>query len=104
MNSIARGQRFPIFSAAGLPSQQKSLPRLLVRKASLVKKLAKDTQDGHDDNLLLSLVPWVSIWKLLVSSVPISRESGAMQRTALFLNLAKWFAVSAFCVLSLLPE
>jgi V-type H+-transporting ATPase subunit B len=69
-------------SAAGLPHNE--VAAQIARQASLVK--LKDTQDGHDDNLLLSLGVNMETARFFRSDF---EESGAMQRTALFLNLAK---------------
>ena len=49
MNSIARGQKIPIFSAAGLPHNE--VAAQIARQASLVKQ--KDTMDGHEDNFAI---------------------------------------------------
>ncbi|KAG5518658.1 hypothetical protein PMAC_002627 [Pneumocystis sp. 'macacae'] len=48
MSSIARGQKLPIFSAAGLPHNE--IAAQICRQASLVKKPTKDVHDGHEDN------------------------------------------------------
>eukprot|EP00904_Undaria_pinnatifida_P000467 jgi/Undpi1/10420/HiC_scaffold_29.g12870.m1 len=76
MNSVARGQKIPLFSAAGLPHNE----------ASLVKQ--KDVFDSHDDNFAI-------VFGAMGVNMETARffrndfeESGAMQRTALFLNLA----------------
>jgi V-type H+-transporting ATPase subunit B len=49
MNSIARGQKIPLFSAAGLPHNE--VAAQVARQASLVK--LKDTQDSHEDNFAM---------------------------------------------------
>jgi len=49
MNSIARGQKIPIFSAAGLPHNE--VAAQIARQASLVKQ--KDTMDGHEENFCI---------------------------------------------------
>merc|ERR1719437_195072 len=84
MNSIARGQKIPIFSAAGLPHNE--VAAQIARQASLVKQ--KDTMDGHEDNFAI-------VFGAMGVNMETARffrsdfeESGAMQRTALFLNLA----------------
>jgi hypothetical protein len=46
MNSAARGQKIPLFSAAGLPHNE--VAAQIVRQSSLVT--LKDTLDGHQDN------------------------------------------------------
>ncbi|KGO50999.1 ATPase, V1 complex, subunit B [Penicillium expansum] len=47
MNSIARGQKIPIFSAAGLPHNE--IASAIARQASLVRP-TKDVHDGHEEN------------------------------------------------------
>lgn len=42
MNSIARGQKIPLFSAAGLPHND--IAAQICRQAGLVKKLNKDAE------------------------------------------------------------
>jgi len=84
MNSVARGQKIPIFSAAGLPHNE--VAAQIARQASLVK--LKDTMDAHEDNFSI-------VFGAMGVNMETARffrsdfeESGAMQRTALFLNLA----------------
>ncbi|XP_058406973.1 V-type proton ATPase subunit B, kidney isoform isoform X3 [Diceros bicornis minor] len=50
MNSIARGQKIPIFSAAGLPHNE--IAAQICRQAGLVKK-SKAVLDYHDDNFAI---------------------------------------------------
>uniref|UniRef100_A0A3P8YBG4 Vacuolar proton pump subunit B n=1 Tax=Esox lucius TaxID=8010 RepID=A0A3P8YBG4_ESOLU len=50
MNSIARGQKIPIFSAAGLPHNE--IAAQICRQAGLVKK-SKDVMDYSDDNFAI---------------------------------------------------
>ena len=58
MNSIARGQKIPLFSAAGLPHND--IAAQICRQAGLVKKLKKDSeQDLLVSPFLASReVPW----------------------------------------------
>merc|ERR1712161_87582 len=84
MNSVARGQKIPIFSAAGLPHNE--VAAQIARQASLVKQ--KDTMDSHEDNFAI-------VFGAMGVNMETARffrsdfeESGAMQRTSLFLNLA----------------
>merc|ERR1719384_909025 len=84
MNSVARGQKIPIFSAAGLPHNE--VAAQIARQASLVQQ--KDTIDGHEENFAI-------VFGAMGVNMETARffrhdfeESGAMQRTALFLNLA----------------
>jgi V-type H+-transporting ATPase subunit B len=51
MNSIARGQKIPIFSAAGLPHNE--IAAQICRQAGLVKKLDKGVLDDHMDNFAI---------------------------------------------------
>jgi len=51
MNSIARGQKIPIFSAAGLPHNE--IAAQICRQAGLVKKIGKDVLDMHEDNFAI---------------------------------------------------
>merc|ERR1711983_734977 len=84
MNSIARGQKIPIFPAAGLPHNE--VAAQIARQASLVK--LKDTMDSHEENFAI-------VFGAMGVNMETARffrtdfeESGAMERTALFLNLA----------------
>lgn len=84
MNSVARGQKIPIFSAAGLPHNE--VAAQVARQASLVQQ--KDTVDSHEDNFCI-------VFGAMGVNMETARffrtdfeESGAMQRTSLFLNLA----------------
>merc|ERR1712172_282495 len=77
MNSIARGQKIPIFSAAGLPHNE--VAAQVARQASLVKQ--KDTMDGHEENFAI-------VFGAMGVNMETARffrsdfeESGAMQRT-----------------------
>ncbi|KAJ3357725.1 V-type proton ATPase subunit B [Allomyces macrogynus ATCC 38327] len=53
MNSIARGQKIPIFSAAGLPHNE--IAAQICRQAGLVRKqeLSKGVLDDHEDNFAI---------------------------------------------------
>merc|ERR1712050_28670 len=84
MNSVARGQKIPIFSAAGLPHNE--VAAQIARQASLVQQ--KDTIDGHEENFAI-------VFGAMGVNMETARffrndfeESGSLQRTALFLNLA----------------
>ncbi|KAF2760563.1 V-type ATPase [Pseudovirgaria hyperparasitica] len=83
MNSIARGQKIPIFSAAGLPHNE--IAAQICRQAGLV---SKSVHDGHDDNFSI-------VFGAMGVNLETSRfftkdfeENGSMERTTLFLNLA----------------
>lgn len=88
MNSIARGQKIPIFSAAGLPHNE--IAAQICRQAGLVKKLGptKDVHDGHEDNFSI-------VFGAMGVNMETARffkqdfeENGSMERVTLFLNLA----------------
>jgi len=51
MNSIARGQKIPIFSAAGLPHNE--IAAQICRQAGLVKLPGKSVMDSHEDNFAI---------------------------------------------------
>ncbi|GLD98447.1 hypothetical protein PINS_up007144 [Pythium insidiosum] len=84
MNSIARGQKIPLFSAAGLPHNE--IAAQICRQAGLVKR--KDVMDSHEDNFAI-------VFGAMGVNMETARffrndfeESGSMQKTALFMNLA----------------
>ncbi|KAJ5067196.1 v-type proton atpase subunit b brain isoform [Anaeramoeba ignava] len=84
MNSIARGQKIPIFSAAGLPHNE--IAAQICRQAGLVKH--KDTKDESDDNFAI-------VFGAMGVNMETARffkqdfeENGSMERVMLFLNLA----------------
>src|SRR6266480_4731908 len=86
MNSIARGQKIPIFSAAGLPHNE--IAAQICRQAGLVKKPTKDVHDGHEENF--SIV-FAAMGVNLETSRFFTRdfeENGSLERVTLFLNLA----------------
>ncbi|KAI5791631.1 P-loop containing nucleoside triphosphate hydrolase protein [Peziza echinospora] len=85
MNSIARGQKIPIFSAAGLPHNE--IAAQICRQASLVKP-TKGIHDDHEDNF--SIV-FAAMGVNLETSRFFTRdfeENGSLERVTLFLNLA----------------
>eukprot|EP01111_Echinosteliopsis_oligospora_P013882 TRINITY_DN509_c0_g1_i1.p1 TRINITY_DN509_c0_g1~~TRINITY_DN509_c0_g1_i1.p1 ORF type:complete len:509 (-),score=144.62 TRINITY_DN509_c0_g1_i1:126-1652(-) len=86
MNSIARGQKIPIFSAAGLPHNE--IAAQIARQAGLVKSSGKDIHDMHEDN-------FVTVFAAMGVNMETARffkqdfeENGSMERVMLFLNLA----------------
>ena len=87
MNSIARGQKIPIFSAAGLPHNE--IAAQICRQAGLVQKqMNKGSQDNHTDNFSI-------VFGAMGVNLETSRfftkdfeENGSMERVTLFLNLA----------------
>lgn len=84
MNSIARGQKIPLFSAAGLPHNE--IGAQICRQASLVE--GKGVSDLSEENFCI-------VFAAMGVSTETARffrtnfdESGALERVALFLNLA----------------
>lgn len=84
MNSIARGQKIPLFSAAGLPHNE--IGAQICRQASLVKQ--KDVMDHSNDN-----------FAIVFAAMGVNMETarffktdfevyGSMDRVVLFMNLA----------------
>lgn len=84
MNSIARGQKIPLFSAAGLPHNE--IGAQICRQASLVK--GKDTMDHSEEN-----------FAIVFAAMGVNMETarffktdfevyGSMERVVLFMNLA----------------
>jgi len=90
MNSIARGQKIPIFSAAGLPHSD--IAAQICRQAGLVKHNTADKKSGviddHEDNFA------IVFGAMGVSQDTASffkedfEENGSLERVCLFLNLA----------------
>ncbi len=86
MNSIARGQKIPIFSAAGLPHNE--IAAQICRQAGLVNKPTKGVHDGHEENFSI-------VFAAMGVNMETSRfftrdfeENGSMEKVTLFLNLA----------------
>jgi V-type H+-transporting ATPase subunit B len=86
MNSIARGQKIPLFSAAGLPHNE--IGAQIVRQAGLVKQPGKGTVDGHEDNFAVVFGAMGVNMETARFFTKDFEESGAMARTVLFMNLA----------------
>ncbi|KCV71465.1 V-type proton ATPase subunit B [Fonticula alba] len=83
MNSIARGQKIPIFSAAGLPHNE--IAAQICRQAGLV---------AHDDGEVAT-DSFAIVFAAMGVNMETARffkqdfeENGSMERTTLFLNLA----------------
>ncbi|KAM0682447.1 Vacuolar ATP synthase subunit B [Mitosporidium daphniae] len=85
MNSIARGQKIPIFSAAGLPHNE--IAAQICRQAGLVRK-SKDTLDGHEDNFAIVFAAMGVNMETARFFKQDFEENGSIQRVSLFLNLA----------------
>ena len=85
MNSIARGQKIPIFSAAGLPHSE--IAAQICRQASLAKP-TKDVHDGHEENFSIVFAAMGVNMETARFFTRDFEENGSMERTTLFLNLA----------------
>ena len=84
MNSIARGQKIPLFSGNGLPHNE--IGAQICRQASLVRK--KDTLDETEDNFAI-------VFAAMGVNKEVSRffqndfqQNGSMENVVLFMNLA----------------
>lgn len=88
MNSIARGQKIPIFSAAGLPHNE--LAAQICRQAGLVRKQAitKDVLDGSEDNFAIVFAAMGVNMETARFFKRDFEENGSIDRVCLFLNLA----------------
>jgi len=85
MNSIARGQKIPIFSASGLPHND--IAAQICRQASLVKT-NKGVMDDHDDNFAIVFGAMGVNQETARFFKQDFEENGAMERTTLFMNRA----------------
>merc|ERR1712003_240867 len=84
MNSVVRGQKLPLFSAAGLPHNEKAAQ--VCRQASLVK--GKDALDHSAENFSI-------VFGAMGVNMETARffrnhgeENGSMENVVLFMNLA----------------
>lgn len=84
MNSIARGQKIPIFSAAGLPHNE--IAAQICRQAGLVSK--KGVLDGHEDNFSIVFAAMGVNMETARYFKQDFEENGSIERVCLFLNLA----------------
>merc|ERR1719171_3077937 len=84
MNSIARGQKIPLFSAAGLSHNE--IGAQIVRQAGLVE--GKGVTDHHEDNFCIVFGAMGVNMETARFFVNDFEATGAMERTCLFLNLA----------------
>ena len=84
MNSIARGQKIPLFSAAGLPHNE--IGAQICRQASLVK--GKDVLDLSNDNFAIVFAAMGVIKETASFFKQDFEVNGSMERVVLFLNLA----------------
>ncbi|KAI8492919.1 V-type proton ATPase subunit B [Branchiostoma belcheri] len=86
MNSIARGQKIPIFSAAGLPHNE--IAAQICRQGGLVKKQGKSIVDDHDDNFAIVFAAMGVNMETARFFKMDFEENGSMENVCLFLNLA----------------
>jgi V-type H+-transporting ATPase subunit B len=86
MNSIARGQKIPIFSAAGLPHNE--IAAQICRQAGLVKKIDKAVFDDHEDNFSIVFAAMGVNMETARFFKQDFEENGSIERVTLFLNLA----------------
>lgn len=95
MNSIARGQKIPLFSAAGLPHNEVRLPRRRPPARSASRRLAPRGRSARKlrakpawckartswttarRTLPSCLAPWASTWRPLASSATTSARCAA---------------------------
>lgn len=80
MNSIARGQKIPIFSAAGLPHNE--IAAQICRQAGLVKK------EGIQESFAIVFAAMGVNMETARFFKQDFEENGSMERVTLFLNLA----------------
>ncbi|TRY60493.1 hypothetical protein DNTS_028919, partial [Danionella cerebrum] len=85
MNSIARGQKIPIFSAAGLPHNE--IAAQICRQAGLVQK-SKDVLDYSSDNFAIVFAAMGVNMETARFFKSDFEENGSMDNVCLFLNLA----------------
>ncbi|KAI6677550.1 hypothetical protein NL676_038346 [Syzygium grande] len=89
MNSIARGQKIPLFSAAGLPHNE--IAAQICRQAGLVKRLEKSNnlmEDVEEDNFAIVFAAMGVNMETAQFFKRDFEENGSMERVILFLNLA----------------
>ncbi|KAK2999414.1 hypothetical protein RJ639_023780 [Escallonia herrerae] len=89
MNSIARGQKIPLFSAAGLPHNE--IAAQICRQAGLVKRLEKTEnllEGGEEENFAIVFAAMGVNMETAQFFKRDFEENGSMERVTLFLNLA----------------
>merc|ERR1712230_301143 len=86
MNSAARGQKIPIFSAAGLPHNE--IAAQICRQAGLVHQPNKGVHDGHEENFSIVFAAMGVNMETARFFTRDFEENGSMERVTLFLNLA----------------
>ena len=86
MNSIARGQKIPIFSANGLPHNE--VAAQIFRQAGLVRLPGKSVLDDHQDNFAIVFAAMGVNMEAARFFKQDFEENGSMENVCLFLNLA----------------
>jgi V-type H+-transporting ATPase subunit B len=87
MNSIARGQKIPLFSAAGLPHNQ--IAAQICRQAGLVKRMDhSNLQDASEENFAIVFAAMGVNMETATFFKRDFQENGSMEHVTLFLNLA----------------
>lgn len=84
MNSIARGQKIPIFSANSLPHNE--IGAQICRQASLVKH--KDVVDHSDENFAIVFGAMGVIKETARFFISDFEKNGSMERVVLLMNIA----------------
>ena len=98
MNSIARGQKIPLFSAAGLPHNE--IAAQICRQAGLVKKEANKTADTGESNFAIVFAAMGVNMETARFFKQDFEENGSMENVCLFLV---WRVCLPTCVESLSP-
>ena len=87
MNSVARGQKIPLFSAAGLPHNE--IAAQICRQAGLVKQSIKgSTSDDSEESFAIVFAAMGVNMETARFFKQDFEENGALERLAMFLNLA----------------
>ena len=87
MNSVARGQKIPLFSAAGLPHNE--IAAQICRQAGLVKQSTKgSTSDDSEESFAIVFAAMGVNMETARFFKQDFEENGALERVTLFLNLA----------------
>tara|TARA_B110001452_G_scaffold251009_1_gene239686 strand:- start:460 stop:1560 length:1101 start_codon:yes stop_codon:yes gene_type:complete len=87
MNSVARGQKIPLFSAAGLPHNE--IAAQICRQAGLVKQNVKgSTSDDSEESFAIVFAAMGVNMETARFFKQDFEENGALERLAMFLNLA----------------
>ncbi|KAM7486347.1 hypothetical protein LguiA_002356 [Lonicera macranthoides] len=89
MNSIAKGQKIPLFSTAGLPHNE--IAAQICRQAGLVKRLEKTENlldDGEEENFSIVFTAMGVNMVIAQFFKRDFKENGSMERVTLFLNMA----------------